>query len=65
MLAIACSEDVYDVIKSPHGVKYVIDGWVNTPSGGLLRVRTVWIVDILQENPRFVTAYPLEKEVRE
>lgn len=59
LLTIARSEDVTDVISSPYGTKYVIDGPLETPTGSRVRMRTVWIVDTGQDRPRFVTAFPL------
>jgi hypothetical protein len=47
-------------VVSPHGVKYVVDGVLETPGNRDVIVRTVWIVDLGEEVPRFVTAYPLE-----
>jgi len=59
LLSIAHTEDILDMQSSEHGVKYVIEGLLQTPSGGTLKIRTVWIIDIGQERPRFVTAYPV------
>ena len=59
LIAIAHSEDVKDVVSSAHGTKYVIEGSLQTPTGGLVLVRTVWIIDAGQDRPRFVTAYPV------
>jgi hypothetical protein len=56
--AILRDEDVVEVMASPHGTKYVVDGRVETPLGGLVAVRTVWIVEPNELRPRFVTAYP-------
>lgn len=58
LLAIARSGRVTDVIESPHGVKYIIEGEIKTPTGDSIKLKTIWIVDIGQERPRFVTAYP-------
>lgn len=44
--------------ESPHGVKYIVIGRIETPSGPSPSVRTVWIVDKGNDNPRLVTAYP-------
>ena len=57
LLAIAHGADA-EVIESTHGVKYVADGDLSTPSGGSLHVRTVWIVEPNDPRPRFITAYP-------
>jgi len=59
LLAIAHSEDVKDTISSLHGVKYIIEGSLQTPVGGYIKMRTVWIINKGQERPRFVTAYPV------
>jgi len=43
----------------PHGVKYIIDGLLQTQAGGSIKMRTVWIIDKGHERARFVTAYPV------
>lgn len=60
LLTIARAGHVKDIVVSPHGTKYVIDGSVKTPSGVVARIRTIWIIETGQETPRFVTAYPVE-----
>jgi len=47
-------------VDSAHGTKYIVDGVISTPSGRIIRVRTVWIVDAGEKSPRLVTAYPGE-----
>jgi hypothetical protein len=59
LIAVAQTEDVNEVISSTHGVKYIIDGTMKTPSGVFIKMRTVWIIDKGQKYPRFVTSYPL------
>jgi hypothetical protein len=59
LIAIAHSEDVKEVISSPYGVKYIIEGLLQTPVGDSIRIRTIWIIEKGQERPRFVTAYPV------
>lgn len=59
LAAIANSGDVKEAIASPHGVKYIIDGLLKTPTGGAIKMRTIWIINKGQERPRFVTAYPV------
>ncbi len=58
LLGIARSEEVVEVVSSPHGTKYVVDGELQSPEGRRIPLRTVWIVDVDQHRPRFVTAYP-------
>jgi hypothetical protein len=48
-------------METSHGIKYIVDGALITPSGKRPTVRTVWIVDRGSENPRLVTAYPGEE----
>ncbi len=60
LLAIAHAQEVTASITSPHGTKYVVDGLLRAPQGAAVRLRTIWIVETEQENPRFVTAYPIE-----
>ena len=59
LMAIAHTEEVSEIVPSPYGIKYVIDGMLQTPSGIPVAVRTIWIIDINQGRPRFVTAYPV------
>jgi hypothetical protein len=59
-LKLALEAEVAIAIESSHGIKYIVDGALSTPSGKRPTVRTVWIVDKGSENPRLVTAYPLE-----
>jgi hypothetical protein len=46
--------------ESPHGEKFVVDGWlsVHTEEGRQRSVRTIWIIDAGNDAPRLVTAYP-------
>jgi hypothetical protein len=58
LLSIARTEAVAEVVRSPYGTKYVVNGLLETSSGALVRVQTVWIIDAGDTRPRFVTAYP-------
>ncbi|MEW5931865.1 MAG: DUF6883 domain-containing protein [Gemmatimonadota bacterium] len=51
LLAIARSEPVSEVVGSPFGTKYIVDGMLHGPGGGHARVRTVWIVERADERP--------------
>lgn len=46
---------------SPHGAKYILDGRIDTPSGKMAVIRTIWIVDRGTATPRLITAYPHEE----
>jgi hypothetical protein len=59
LLEIARNEVVKNMLSSAHGTKYVIDGPLETESGGEVTIRTVWIIEHTSEQPRFVTAYPV------
>lgn len=59
LINIAHSQDIKETISSPHGIKYIIDGLLQTPAGGFVKMRTIWIIDSGQAYPRFVTAYPI------
>jgi hypothetical protein len=54
----------HEVVKQEtthFGVRYVIDGPLQTPVQRNASVRSVWFVPNDEQNPRFVTAYPLEE----
>lgn len=57
---LALAAHVTESLESPHGIKYVLDGVIQTPSGKTPIVRSVWIVDRGRNCPRLVTAYPAE-----
>jgi hypothetical protein len=48
-------------LESPHGQKYVIVGEIESPSGRVAMVQTIWIVERGADMPRLVTAYPYEE----
>lgn len=62
LLSIARYGEVREQVTTEYGTKYVVDGWLEAPACKVVAVRTVWIVEIGQEAPRLITAYPLEEE---
>jgi hypothetical protein len=62
--AIAEKEMVANETESPHGSKYVIVGRIQSPSGKMPLVQTIWIVDKGMDAARLVTAYPGKDERR-
>lgn len=56
---IAKSQEVIDIISSEYGTKYIIDGEIDTPGKKVVKVKTIWIIEKGQINPRFVTVYPV------
>ncbi len=59
LLQQAASQDVVKSVSSVFGVRYVIEGQLETPDGRNPRVRSVWFIEKGDEIPRLVTAYPL------
>jgi hypothetical protein len=55
---LAQTGEVSKSMESPHGCKYILDGYIETPSGRTSIVRMIWIVDRGVNTPRLVTAYP-------
>ena len=55
----AQSNPVAKLVKTPFGVKYTIDGFLETPFGSRPAIRAIWIVEPDHPAPRPVTAYPL------
>ena len=56
---IAESENVTDIQTSKYGTKYVLNGKINAPFERTIRVKTIWIIEKGQKNPRFITVYPV------
>lgn len=50
---------VSSVVESLWGIRYSVDGPLDTPSGRTPQVRTVWIVERGADAPRLITAHPL------
>ncbi len=59
LLTLARTHEVTNASRSTHGIKYVIEGTLETKAKRKVRIRTIWIIEAHQNNPRFVTAYPL------
>lgn len=47
--------------SSEFGIKYVVSGLLATPSGRIVPVTTVWIVETGQNRPRLITAFPAKE----
>lgn len=59
---LASEGTVSETIPTRYGKKYVVDGSVETPSGGRVRLRSVWMVRKGGQLPRLVTVYPAPEE---
>jgi hypothetical protein len=58
LLMIAC-QDVKSVVSSIYGKKYVIESPLHGLNERTIQIQTIWIIETDQNNPRFVTAYPV------
>lgn len=50
---------VVKTVESEYGVRYCVEGPIETPSGVKPYIRTVWIVEKGSLEPRLITAYPI------
>ena len=50
LLTLAHNAPVQEIVPSSHGVKYVIEGILETPRGTASCVRTVWILETGETN---------------
>jgi hypothetical protein len=60
LVDIAQTDTVVEATETVYGNKYMIDGQLKTPSGDMIRLRTVWIIETGDDVPRLVTAHPLD-----
>ena len=58
LLMIAKSNEVTQEIITPYGTKYIVEGEISPPSGNIVRILTVWVIELNDRRPRLVTAYP-------
>ena len=58
LLVIVRTKPLVERIATEHGTKYIILGYINTPSYGLFHLRTVWFIRHGETMLRFVTAVP-------
>ncbi|MEX1257411.1 MAG: DUF6883 domain-containing protein [Gemmatimonadota bacterium] len=61
LLALARDGEVAEVVPSPFGTRYVVEGTIVGPVGVRFTLRSVWIALGPDLRPRFVTAYPIER----
>jgi hypothetical protein len=62
LLAIASDKDAALGARNQFGQKYVVRGTIKGPLRNEAMIETVWIVLTEEAAPRFVTAYPGDKE---
>ena len=51
--------EVTKSIQTTFGIKYIVEGPLNTPNGANPAIRSVWFVETGDEVPQLVTAYPV------
>ncbi len=51
--------EIAEQIQNIYGAKYLIEGEINTPTGKVVNLRTIWIIEKNQNFLRFVTMYPV------
>ena len=61
LLIQGASHEVNKVESDRYGIKYVVEGNLDTPSGEAIYVRSVWQVKWGTEYPRLITAYPIRR----
>jgi hypothetical protein len=61
LMRLARENEVLLSTETEFGVRYVIDGWVVSPTAAQAEIRTVWFVHPGEEIPRFVTAHPARR----
>lgn len=61
LLVHARQSDISGTIETAFGVKYVVEGSLESPDGRNPEVRSVWIKEFGSDRLRFVTAYPGER----
>ncbi|MBI5848246.1 MAG: hypothetical protein HZB31_09920 [Nitrospirae bacterium] len=50
---------VVKTVRTEYGMRYCVDGPVETPAGVKPSIRTVWIIEEGSSEPRLITAYPV------
>jgi Domain of unknown function (DUF6883) len=55
----ARTHDVTEVVSTPFGQNYVVEGALSAPDGREPTVRVVWFIAKHQETATLVTAYPV------
>jgi len=58
----ATVHEVSTMETTAFGVKYAIDGELETPTGDRPNIRVVWFVESDEDAPRLVTAFPIVRQ---
>jgi len=60
----AADHEVGKIEDSPFGTRYIVEGLLHGPNARTAVIRSVWFIEIGEDVPQFVTAYPLQRRVR-
>ena len=52
---------VTNTVVSPYGLRYRVDGTLETPDGRNPKIRSIWQIDNGRSIPRLITAFPLRR----
>lgn len=55
------ANDYVEARRTRWGVRYVVEGPLQCPDGGLVNVRSIWNIEPPATHPRLVTSYPLPR----
>ncbi|MDZ4671027.1 MAG: hypothetical protein SH821_09170 [Phototrophicales bacterium] len=58
LLIHVASHEIEKTMENAHGIKYIIEGELQTPDGRMPNVRTIWIM-MEDGRARLVSAYPI------
>lgn len=62
LLEIVGTSDDLDSLPDSFGVKYAVRGVLQTPSGGLVPLQSIWMIEKRSDVPRLVSPYPARSE---
>lgn len=55
----ALEHDVVRQEQTLFGIRYIIEGFLRCPDGRKPKVRVIWFINLEDDLPRLVTAYPM------
>lgn len=58
LLTLVKNNEISALIETPFGTKFIVDGFVRSPSGIEILLTTIWFIEKSETIPYFVTAYP-------
>ena len=55
----AAANEITSIVESLYGIRYTVDGKLETPDKRNPAVRTVWIIEKGDTQPRLITVHPI------